>query len=179
MGLEEKHAVALIGGLCQWDQQLNQEKNLIEQDQQLNQEKNLIEQDRQLKSKVQEEPPASRQEGNTVDRETQDSYKFGNSYFRGLLEREPDNPLLKREGFRKWVAKYAQSEAVFLTYYAEAHEKVLELGVKAATSGKAGSQTDQKSPPTGTNRARLVQGIGIAVVATAIIIGFFLSRRSK
>ncbi|KAI9109645.1 hypothetical protein K1719_019275 [Acacia pycnantha] len=120
-------------------------------------------------------------DGSQADNEPE--LKFDNSYFKGLEDREPDNLLLKG-GFSKWVDTYAKNNTAFRNDYAAAHKKVSELGMSEATSSGqgGGKQTDRNtSVPSATswNRVRLVQGIGIAVATTAIILGFFLSRRSK
>ena len=60
-----------------------------------------------------------------------------------------------------------QDEKVFLKDYVVAHKKVSELGMIIS----AASTSYQ-------NQLRLVKGIGIAVATTAIILGFFLSRKS-
>ncbi|KAK4262048.1 hypothetical protein QN277_027659 [Acacia crassicarpa] len=169
MDLEKKDMVALFGGLHQWS----------------------LPPDETPKGKQQNLP----------------ELKFDNSYFIGLKTREKQNLFVKdNEQYGQWVDTYEKDNNAFLADYAAAHKKVSELGISVAgeqtdqrtpapgmsVAGKqtdqktpapgmsvAGKQTDQKTPAPSRNRVRLVQGIGIAVVTTAIILGFFLSRRSK
>ncbi|XP_054775994.1 L-ascorbate peroxidase 3-like [Prosopis cineraria] len=98
--------------------------------------------------------------------------KFGNSYFKGLQDRDKDNPLLK---FGEHASTYEKNEEAFKNDYKEAHRKVSERGMPA----KEVAKKEQEAESSRRHRVRLVQGIGIAVVTTAIILGFFLSRRNK
>ncbi|XP_028775352.1 L-ascorbate peroxidase 3-like [Neltuma alba] len=104
---------------------------------------------------------------------TRDYMKFDNSYFKELLREEPsdllklptDKALVEDPEFRKYVRLYAQNEDAFFVDYAASHKKLSELGMKPTS--------------TSQERLRLAKGIGLAVATTAIILGFFWTRRSN
>ncbi|XP_028774590.1 L-ascorbate peroxidase 3-like [Neltuma alba] len=101
---------------------------------------------------------------------TRDYMKFDNSYFKELLREEPsellklptDKALVEDPEFRKDVQLYAQDEDAFFADYAASHKKLSELGMKPSQ-----------------DRLTLAKGIGLAVASTAIILGFFWTRRSN
>jgi L-ascorbate peroxidase len=67
---------------------------------------------------------------------TEDKYLFDNSYFiellgepkKHLLRLPTDSALLTVPEFRRWVEAYASDKELFFRDYAQAHQKLSELG---------------------------------------------------
>ena len=102
---------------------------------------------------------------------TKDPLKFDNSYFvellrgesKDLLKLPTDKALVEDPNFRKYVELYAKDEDAFFSDYATSHKKLSELGFIFKN-----------------HRSILAKGvIGIAIVLTAVILGYLRELNKK
>lgn len=98
--------------------------------------------------------------------------KFDNKYFSDLAK-SSDKALREDQEFRNIVERYANNKNEFSKDYAEAHKKLLELGLPASASVevafKKGASEMQKVIAT-TPKA---VGVGVAVAAAVVIFSIF------